>query len=89
MIARYVIPLVAGVIIFLVVSMVALYTATSNPQTAPRWWHSPSLGYHMLSVGLLPCSGQMPGQLIIGHNVMLSSRYPPPGLTIPTAPPCS
>lgn len=88
MIARYVIPLVAGVIIFLVFGMVSLYTATSNPQTVPRWWHSPFVGRHMLSVGLLPCNERMSGQLIIGHNVLLSSRYPPPGLSIPTAPPC-
>lgn len=88
MIARYIIPLLSGIIIFLVCSMFALYTTTSNPQAMPRWWHSPSMGRHMLSVGLLPCSERMSGQLITGHNVLYSSRYPPPGLSIPTVSPC-
>lgn len=50
---------------------------------------SPMIGGHAYSIWVLPCDPWNPGQVVIGRDLWVFSRYPPPGLlNIPLAPAC-
>ncbi|NTV62632.1 MAG: hypothetical protein HGA65_03715, partial [Oscillochloris sp.] len=49
---------------------------------------TPPIGGHVYSLWVLPCDAFNPGQIILGHNLMVYSRYPPPGFSVPLAPTC-
>jgi hypothetical protein len=46
------------------------------------------IGGHGYSLWLLPCDAFNPGQIILGRDLWIFSRYPPPGIAIPLAPAC-
>jgi hypothetical protein len=79
---------VSGLLILLLACALAGFAATSRPG-ARRWQiDSPPIGGHSYSLWVLPCDRFNPGQILLGRDLMIFSRYPPPGISIPLAPPC-
>lgn len=66
----------------------AAFVASARPSAQPWRLDSPIIGGHGYSLWLLPCDAFNPGQIILGRDLWIYSRYPPPGLTIPLAPAC-
>jgi hypothetical protein len=64
------------------------FAATARPGSQPWRFDSPIIGGHSYSLWMLPCDRFNPGQIILGHNLWMYSRYPPPGMSIPLAPAC-
>jgi hypothetical protein len=78
----------AALLLLILVAALGLNRATARPGVQPRWYHSPPIGRHIYSAGLLPCTATEPGRLLFGRDIILMSVYPPPGWSVPTAPPC-
>ena len=78
----------AALLLLLVLGATGLGRATGQPGARPRWYHSPPIGRHIYSLGLLPCTATEPGRLLVGRDIIALSVYPPPGWSLPTAPPC-
>jgi hypothetical protein len=85
---RSVASLGAALLLLLLLAALAMNRATAQPAALPRWYHSPPIGGHIFSVGLLPCTPTEPGRLLLGRDIVVLSVYPPPGWSVPTAPPC-
>jgi hypothetical protein len=66
----------------------AAFAASARPGSQPWRLDSPIIGGHGYSLWLLPCDRFNPGQIILGRDLWIYSRYPPPGLSIPLAPAC-
>ncbi len=66
----------------------AAFTASARQGAQPWQLDSPIIGGHGYSLWLLPCDEFNPGQIILGTDLWIYSRYPPPGLSIPLAPAC-
>ncbi|NTV65318.1 MAG: hypothetical protein HGA65_17550, partial [Oscillochloris sp.] len=72
-----------GLLILLMACAISGFMATSRPN-ARRWMlDTPPIGGHVYSLWVLPCDAFNPGQIILGHNLMVYSRYPPPGFSVP------
>jgi hypothetical protein len=78
--------LVVGVV--LISCSAGLVAVAARPGTQAWQLNSPPVGGHIYSLWLVPCGATHPGQLILGRDLPLFSRYPPPGLTLPLAPAC-
>ncbi|NTW02997.1 MAG: hypothetical protein HGA19_17230 [Oscillochloris sp.] len=79
---------VAGLVaLILACALVGFLSASRQGQ---RHWQidSPLIGGHIYSAMLVPCDRFNHGQIIFGRDLMIFSRYPPPGLSIPLAPAC-
>jgi hypothetical protein len=80
--------LATALIILLLACALAGFAATGRPG-ARRWQlDSPMIGGHAYSLWVLPCDAFNPGQIILGRDLWIFSRYPPPGIAIPLAPAC-
>jgi hypothetical protein len=78
----------AALLLLLLLGALGMNRATARPGALPRWYHSPPVGGHIYSLGLLPCTRSEPGRLLIGRDIIALSVYPPPGWSLATAPPC-
>lgn len=78
--------LVVGIAV-LAVLWLALYVRTSTPQQAVYWYDSPIVAKHNFSLGLLPCSANETGQVVIILDSFRSSVQGPQ-LSLPVAPAC-
>ena len=85
---RYaVIVLIVVLLLFLGMFGVA-YTATARPGGSIRQLDIPVGGGHMITMMLVPCSPVSGGYVMAGYDLFLSSRYPPVGWRLPSAPRC-
>lgn len=80
--------LTASILILLVACALAGFAATGRSGLGHHQIDLPPIGGHMYSIWLLPCDPFIPGQILFGRDLMIYSRYPPPGLSIPLSPPC-
>jgi hypothetical protein len=77
-----------GLLSLILACALAGFLSTSRPG-ARRWeLDSPVIGGHVYSLWVLPCDAFNPGQAIFSRDLMIFSRYPPPGLSIPLSPSC-
>jgi hypothetical protein len=83
-----IIVLVAAFAVLLLACGLAAFAASARPGAQVLRLDSPIIGGHGYSLWLLPCDEFNPGQIILGRDLWIYSRYPPPGLAIPLAPAC-
>ncbi|WP_129631353.1 hypothetical protein [Candidatus Oscillochloris fontis] len=82
------IALSLGLVLLLSLCGLSGFLITRNPNGRHLSFDTPPIAGHVYSIWLLPCDAYNPGQIILGRDLMIYSRYPPPGFSIPLAPMC-
>ena len=87
-IPKTILLLVAGLVLTILLVGASTIVVATGPGRQVREFGLPLGGGHRLMAMLIPCTATQPGRLIIGRDLFLSSRFPPPGLVVPAARPC-